>query len=368
MKKEQMHIGLALSGGGMRAAIYHLGVLRYLAQQGLMGRVSHISTVSGASICMGLIYACNANQWPSDTQFLERVLPAVKKCITQKDIQWHALLRLFLQPYYWDKKVNLLAKVMEQRWAVKGCLQDIASCPAWSINTTAYESGKDFRFSSARMGERDSSYVMHPSFALSHAVAASAGFPVLIGPYKLKTDKYIWTDATGTITVRPRDRVLHLWDGGVYDNMGLDPLFTTEQDGGLHRNINYLIVSNASGNIEHKTRKYSFSIENLKRLLDINMDQVESLRSQEVIDFFRRYHNGVYLKIGTTVKEIMQHCALSEEQRDAWIRSSMKEAEVQRVADYKTTLEKVSASDYDAILQHGYEIAKATLSCFGNIA
>ena len=130
LKKEQMHIGLALSGGGMRAAIYHLGVLRYLAQQGLMGRVSHISTVSGASICMGLIYACNANQWPSDTQFLERVLPAVKKCITQKDIQWHALLRLFLQPYYWDKKVNLLAKVMEQRWAVKGCLQDIASCPA----------------------------------------------------------------------------------------------------------------------------------------------------------------------------------------------------------------------------------------------
>ena len=149
---------------------------------------------------------------------------------------------------------------------------------------------------------------------------------------------------------------------------GLDPLFTTEQDGGLHRNINYLIVSNASGNIEHKTRKYSFSIENLKRLLDINMDQVESLRSQEVIDFFRRYHNGVYLKIGTTVKEIMQHCALPEEQRDAWIRSSMKEAEVQQVADYKTTLEKVSASDYDAILQHGYEIAKATLSCFGNIA
>lgn len=368
MKKEQMYIGLALSGGGMRAAIYHLGVLRFLAEQKLMDRVSHISTVSGASICMGLIYACNANQWPSDTQFLERVLPAVKKCITQKDIQWHALFRLFLQPYYWDKKVNLLAKVMEQRWAVKGCLQDITICPAWTINTTAYESGKDFRFSCARMGERDSSYVMRPSFALSHAVAASAGFPVLIGPYKLKTDKYIWTDATGTITVRPRDRVLHLWDGGVYDNMGLDPLFTTEQDGGLRRNINYLIVSNASGNIEHKTRKYSFSIENLKRLLDINMDQVESLRSQEVIDFFRRYHNGVYLKIGTTVKEIMQHCALPKEQRDAWISSSMKEAEVQRVADYKTTLEKVSSADFDAILQHGYEIARTTLSCFGNIA
>lgn len=368
LKKEQVRIGLALSGGGMRAAIYHLGVMKYLAEQEMMGNVEHISTVSGASICMGLMYACNSNRWPNDKQFLERVLPAVKTCITQKDIQWHALFRLFLQPYYWDKKVNLLAKVMEQRWSVKGCLQDIAYSPMWTINTTAYESGKDFRFSSARMGERDSSYVMRPAFALSHAVAASAGFPVLIGPYKLKTDQYVWTDRTGTITVRPRDRVLHLWDGGVYDNMGLDPVFTTKRDGGLRTDINYLIVSNASGNIEHKTRKYSFSIENLKRLLDINMDQVESLRSQEVIDFFRRYHNGVYLKIGTQVKDIVKHCALPREEKDSWIACSMKEADVQRVADYKTTLERVSPSDFDAIAQHGYETARATMSCFGNIA
>ena len=368
MKKDQMRIGLALSGGGMRAAVYHLGVLKYLAEKKLLRNVKHISTVSGASICMGLIYACNANQWPKDTQLLKQVLPEVKKCITQKDIQWHAVLRLFLQPYYWDKKVNLLAKVMEQRWSVKGCLQDIAASPMWTINTTAYESGKDFRFSKIRMGERDSSFVMHPSFALSHAVAASAGFPVWIGPYKLKSDQYVWTDATGTITVRPRDRVLHLWDGGVYDNMGLDPVFTTKQDGGLLPDINYLIVSNASGNIGHKARKYSFSIENLKRLLDINMDQVEALRSQEVIDFFRKYHNGVYLKIGTTVKEIMKHSTCSKQEKEDWIRCSMKEAEVQRVADYKTTLEKVSSLDFDAILQHGYETAKATLECFGKFA
>lgn len=79
-----MRIGLALSGGGMRAAVYHLGVLKYLAEKKLLGNVKHISTVSGASICMGLIYACNANQWPKDTQLLKQVLPEVKNVLRKR--------------------------------------------------------------------------------------------------------------------------------------------------------------------------------------------------------------------------------------------------------------------------------------------
>lgn len=363
-----MKIGLALSGGGMRAAIYHLGVLKALAEEGLLSNIKHISTVSGASICMGLIYGCNGNTWPSNRLFLDKVLPEITRYITTKDIQWTSLARLFISPYYWDKKVNLVAKVMEQRWSVHGCLQDISCHPIWTINTTSYETGKDFRFSSKRMGEMNSSFVMKPKFKLSHAMAASAGFPVLIGPYKLKTDKYIWTDATGSITVRPKDKVLHLWDGGVYDNMGLDPLFTMEDGGNLTTGINYIIVSNASGNIEHKSRKYSFSIENLKRLLDINMDQVESLKSNAVIDYFKKRHNGLYFKIGTEVKDIVKECCLSYEQKESMIMSSMKSGDVSFVKDYKTTLEKVSMDSFYKILQHGYETSKYTIACYGRIS
>ena len=119
MKKR---IGLALSGGGMRAAVFHLGVLKALAKHKMLAQVSHISTVSGASICMGLIYGCNRNCWPNDDVFLTSVLPKIKAMITQKDIQWNAILRLIVEPYYWDKKVNLLANVMEKRWKVSGCL------------------------------------------------------------------------------------------------------------------------------------------------------------------------------------------------------------------------------------------------------
>ena len=42
--------GLALSGGGFRAAAYHLGVLRRLRELGLLAQVDVMSTVSGGSI------------------------------------------------------------------------------------------------------------------------------------------------------------------------------------------------------------------------------------------------------------------------------------------------------------------------------
>lgn len=49
-------LGLALSGGGFRASLYHLGVLRRLAELDLLRRVEVVSTVSGGSI-VGALYA-----------------------------------------------------------------------------------------------------------------------------------------------------------------------------------------------------------------------------------------------------------------------------------------------------------------------
>ena len=45
-----MKIGIALSGGGFRASLFHLGVLRRIAELGWLARVDAISGVSGGSI------------------------------------------------------------------------------------------------------------------------------------------------------------------------------------------------------------------------------------------------------------------------------------------------------------------------------
>jgi predicted acylesterase/phospholipase RssA len=42
--------GLALSGGGFRAVLYHLGLIRFLRDAGILPRVTHICSVSGGSI------------------------------------------------------------------------------------------------------------------------------------------------------------------------------------------------------------------------------------------------------------------------------------------------------------------------------
>src|ERR1043165_6259325 len=44
------NIGLALSGGGFRGTLFHLGVVRFLRDAGILPDVTHITSVSGGSI------------------------------------------------------------------------------------------------------------------------------------------------------------------------------------------------------------------------------------------------------------------------------------------------------------------------------
>jgi len=43
-------IGLALSGGGFRATLYHLGLVRFLRDANILPNVTHVTSVSGGSI------------------------------------------------------------------------------------------------------------------------------------------------------------------------------------------------------------------------------------------------------------------------------------------------------------------------------
>jgi hypothetical protein len=53
---------LALSGGGFRASIFHLGVLKRLAELGWLKHVDVLSTVSGGSI-IGAFAVIRWKQW-----------------------------------------------------------------------------------------------------------------------------------------------------------------------------------------------------------------------------------------------------------------------------------------------------------------
>lgn len=365
MDENQKKIGIAFSGGGIRATIFHLGVLKWMAENKMLENIVRITSVSGGSLCIGLVYSHNENKWPSSEEYLNKVLPKIKNVILKKNIQSIALCKLILLPWWWNKKVNLLAKIIQKHWGITGKITDLEINPLWYINCTTFETGKRFRFSQKNMGDYQIGYVEKPDIPLADAIAASAGFPVFIGPYKLSIDNHTWKKSyyskEDSIC---KDKFLHLWDGGVYDNLGLESVYKMDNSGCLSEGINYLVVSNASRGAGYKKRKINFLGGHLKRLLDIAMDQVGALRNRSVMDYIKRTQNGMYLKIGNSAESITK--ASGKVGKEKLISQCISTNDAVKVCEYSTTLWKPSKSNFDLILQHGYEVAKCTYDCYNN--
>lgn len=359
------NIGIALSGGGIRATIFHLGLFKWLAENRLLEEVKRVSSVSGASLCVGLIYSHNKLAWPSSEKFLSAVLPSIEKVILTKDIQTSAILRLICSPCYWNRKVNIIAKQLEHLWGVYGNLSDLSGDTAWYTNCTTYETGKRFRFCKENMGDYKIGYVKRPNIPLSHVMAASAGFPILIGPYRMFTSSYQWIPSKYSNTDwKPPKNTIHLWDGGVYDNLGLESIFKPNDAGTLRDGLDYMIVSNASASIGLYRRQMGFTYSNLKRLLDISMDQITALRSRMVMDFIKRTGQGMYLKIGSSAEKITSDSKCSDDLKKYLLKECLSILDTERAMNYKTTLQKPRKSDYQLLFRHGYEVADCTYRCY----
>ena len=57
-EKPQPGIGIAMSGGGFRAMLFHAGALARMNELGLLSRAQRISSVSGGSIMSGHLALC----------------------------------------------------------------------------------------------------------------------------------------------------------------------------------------------------------------------------------------------------------------------------------------------------------------------
>jgi NTE family protein len=363
MKKR--NIGIALSGGGIRAMIFHLGVFEWLAKNQMLEQIKRVSSVSGASLCVGMLYAHNHMKWPTSEEYLATVLPSIEKAL-QNNLQRSAIKKLIVSPYYWNKKANIIARTLESKWGVHGKLSELEGDTTWYINCTTYETGKRFRFCRDNMGDYTIGYVEKPEIPISEVMAASAGFPGLVGPYSFQTEGHKWTPSVyaGGDWQPPANQTLHLWDGGVYDNFGLESVFKPDNGGTPSDGTDYLIISNASASIGFQSRHSGLSAKNLKRILDISMDQVAALRSRSVMDFIERTGQGMYIKIGNSAQAIATASGCPDELKSKLIESCLPAKEAQRAMHYATTLEKPTDADIKMLLRHGYEVANCTYLCY----
>ena len=358
-----MTIGLALSGGGIRATVFHLGVLARLAREGRFEQVTFISTASGGSLAIALVWATAGGSWPSSKEFLRDCVPNCRRLATTHDIQLEYVCRTTLTPWrLLHGRAGLVGTILEDRWNLRSSLADLPENPRWIINATCYETGKNWRFMRKRMGDYLTGYVLSPDLQISAAVAASAAFPGLIGPLSLRTDRYEWSRFDGKgMTVRHEVGfpTVHLWDGGVYDNLGVEALF--KPSGGYRDGFDFLMVSDASSSLTLQHHRWRAPF----HLLDIATDQVRSLRARTLLAHFRENPGvGAYVKIGKTSEDIYQEASGRRPAGHGSDSNELSPAHVRQVAGMKTTMRQLSDTEFGVLFHHGFEAGNATLSAY----
>ncbi len=357
-----MRIGLALSGGGIRAIVFHLGVLARLARQSLIENITFLSTVSGGSLAVALLRACSGNAWPDSAAYLRHTIPQARRLLTARGLDRACLRHMLVSPWTLRHgRAAAMAGALQDCWGVTGSLADLPDHPGWIINATCYESGKNWHFMKKRMGDCVNGYTSFPRFPVAQAVAASTAVPGLVGSLRLDAGRFEWFACDGARTPRPHApafRTLRLWDGGICDNLGVEALFETT--GGFRDGFDFLIVSDACELLRPEAR----TLRAPQRLFDIVTDQVRVLRARSVVSHLHCNPGiGVYLKIGDTEERIYREA--NRPTMGARIHGdSLGAAEVQEAAGMGTTLRRSTKHEYDLLFAHGYQVADATLLAY----
>jgi len=359
-----MNIGISLSGGGLRAAVFHLGLLHRLARVGQLEEVRFLSTVSGGSLAIALIYAINDGTWPDSDKFIKDTLPKLRALLTTIHLQRSLYIRSAYKPWKVPfARANLMAETIRDKWDVNLSLKDLPDTPRWFINSTCYETGKNWRFDKKRMGDYQFGYVINPDYDVADAIAASAALPILIGPFELNTTLYQWHKygphrGNDFIPSEPIMDQVHLWDGGIYENLGLESLYKIGQ--GPREGIDYLIVSDAGAPLGIKQSRLAAYL----RLIYIGMSQTRALRSRVVVNHFEKQPNmGIYVQMGNTINEIIRRAKVKLD-FSINCNTSLTLNQVATVNNMKTHVKRLSEIEFDLLHQHGYEVADTTLFCY----
>ncbi len=349
-------VALVLSGGGVRAMVFHLGVLRLLAERQALERVRRLSTVSGGSLLVGLILRENAMVWPSSSQFLETIYPKLRQQLCARSLQWGAVRQL-LWPWNWRylfSRANLLALALQYEWGVTAALREVPDQPEWSINGTTAENGKRFRFRHDTLGDYELGYAKPGCFPLSSALAVSAAFPGGFGPLSVATKPFQWkkrptwdADVRDARQVNVGYRRLHLYDGGVYDNLGLEPFFDAGCGVPKHPD-EIIVVFDAGAPLKQGFSMFALNPFRLKRVADIMSDQSRALRVRTFAHFLQQAPlRGAYLYINTSVGggEPCESAAFA--------------------AGFPTTLRRLKPAEFDRLAEHGYRVSLQVESQYG---
>jgi predicted acylesterase/phospholipase RssA len=224
-------IGLALSGGGFRATLYHLGLVRFLRDAGILSRVTHITSVSGGSVIAAHLVLNWARYNGSPTDF--DTAAAELLAFVQMDVRNRIVRRFPLNmPFRWPRRliglsnrrltrIGLLESHYERYLYGDTSLFQLPESPQLHILATNLSEGclcsfnRDGLVMVRRQPDRTVrlDHIRMGLATVPMAVTASSAFPGFFPPMELTAAD---VGASGGEFVRQA-----FTDGGVFDNLGV---------------------------------------------------------------------------------------------------------------------------------------------------
>lgn len=290
-------LALCLSGGGYRAMLFHVGVLWRLNEAGILPELDRISSVSGGSITAGAL----ALGW-DDLEFdaagvaqeLGKVLVDPIRRMASAGIDVASVLAGLGLPF--ATVSDRVAKAYGKYLFGNATLQALPDNPRFFFNATNLESGVLMRFCKAYLADYRVGKVLNPDLPLAIVVAASSAFPPVLSPCTIDLEHEDWVTLPGNdlATSDFRGKV-RLSDGGVYDNLGLQPAWNQ---------FRTLIVADAGGHISPDPSPATDWARQSVRVLHVIDNQVRSLRKRQVIEAFKAdRRDGCFVGIRSDVAD-----------------------------------------------------------------
>jgi NTE family protein len=342
--RQRRGVALALSGGGYRAALFHLGALRRLNELGVLSRVDTISSVSGGSIVSAFL-ADRLQPWPADgTRFedFEWLVAAPLEQLCAKNIRTAPILKRLL-PWNWLNSQTAVRALAETygREIGRRALVSLPSRPDFVFCATDLPFAVNWVFERERMGDYQAGYMTPPAaYPLATAVAASSCFPPIFSPLRprLKPGDL----KGGNDRSEQRDEIVRsmsLTDGGVYDNMGLEPVW---------KNHEVLLVSDGGATFDAGPDRGFFW--QLSRFTAVMGNQAGAVRKRWLIaGFINKQLKGSYWGIGSAAEHYGMNGGYS-----AGLVEDV-------VSEIRTDLDAFSEAEQAILENHGYVMAEAAV-------
>jgi len=383
--KTDLKIGLALSGGGFRASLFHLGVIRRLEELGLMKNISVISAVSGGSI-IAAYYVIEMERRLRETfgqleqgkKTIDQLRMEAFEGITSDfvaaldyNLRCRAVVFApFYHPIKWLKSLwpgysrsNLMQAEYDKRFYDDNPLDQLPSVdvrtiqnerlvfgPKLILNATSLLDGRRVSFSRIPIGRFEQfTKVDKNVLKLSQVVGASAAVPGVFPPVAIGGEKLV--------------------DGGVADNQGVEALLNEERgygctekepdptqcrppDSAQHNPFDVLLVSDASGQMELINSIKDNVVAVVGRTMSVLQFQVR----QKVIDLLVDWK-----KTRTDPQKEFAFVQLFLNLKDRSGAPRVPSEYISPLGRLRTDLDQFSPVEREALMYHGYTLIDAQI-------